>query len=235
VTDGFTSRYMAGMLGVLQSINVGADGKPLPAEQRLLRITPATVLQQPGKVWQATTRLVANGSFWLLALWIAWNLLVELLRLPLLLVPTSLLPRYQQLPAGLRRYARFAEARLRWLRWAYLGINLHFQLELTRAQIPLQRLGKVIEHLVSMLALCHHAAALPDDSQRRVAALQCEQLMTQVKGLRLLTGLWQMDRLRALVGAVGDDLEHGRCTLVDGVAPQAFAHPFEKKAKKPKA
>ncbi|MBM3961834.1 MAG: acyl-CoA dehydrogenase [Planctomycetes bacterium] len=235
VTDGFTSRYMAGMLGVLQSINVGSDGKPLPAEQRLLRITPATVLQQPGKVWQATTRLVANGSFWLLALWIVGNLLVELLRLPLLLVPTSLLPRYQQLPAGLRRYARFAETRMRWLRWAYLGINLHFQLELTRAQIPLQRLGKVIEHLVSMLALCHHAAALPDNSQRRVAALQCEQLMTQVKGLRLLTGLWQMDRLRALVGAVGDDLEHGRCTLVDGVAPQAFAHPFEKKAKKPKA
>jgi alkylation response protein AidB-like acyl-CoA dehydrogenase len=235
VTDGFTSRYMAGMLGVLQSINVDSDGKPLPAEQRLLRITPATVFQQPGKVWQATTRLVANGSFWLLALWIVGNLLVELLRLPLLLVPTSLLPRYQQLPAGLRRYARFAEARLRWLRWAYLGINLHFQLELTRAQIPLQRLGKVIEHLVSMLALCHHAAALQDGSQSRVAALQCEQLMTQVKGLRLLTGLWQMDRLRALVGAVGDDLEQGRCTLVQGVAPQAFAHPFEKKAKKPKA
>jgi hypothetical protein len=78
-------------------------------------------------------------------------------------------------------------------------------------------------------------AALQDGSQSRVAALQCEQLMTQVKGLRLLTGLWQMDRLRALVGAVGDDLEQGRCTLVQGVAPQAFAHPFEKKAKKPKA
>ena len=26
VTDGFTSRYMAGMLGVLQSINVDSDG-----------------------------------------------------------------------------------------------------------------------------------------------------------------------------------------------------------------
>jgi hypothetical protein len=225
---------MAGMLGVLQSINVGADGKPLPPDQRLLRITPATVFAKPGKVWQATIRLLANGSFWLLGLWIAWNLLVELLALPLRLLPTGMLPRYQLLPKELRGYARFAETRLRWLRWAYLGINLHFQLELTRAQIPLQRLGKVIEHLVSMLALCHHATALQDASQRRVAALQCEQLMTQVKGLRLLTGLWQMDRLRALVAAVGDDLEQGQCTLVNGVAPQAFAHPFEAKAKKPK-
>ncbi len=234
VTDGFTSRYMAGMLGVLQSINVGKDGKPLPPDQRLLRITPATVLAQPGKVWQATTRLLTNGSFWLLALWIVWNLVLELLTLPLRLLPAGMLPRYQLLPKELRGYARFAETRLRWLRWAYLGINLHFQLELTRAQIPLQRLGKTIEHLVSMLALCHHAAALQDPSQRRVAALQCEQLMTQVKGLRLLTGLWQMDRLRSLVAAVGDDLEQGQCTLVHGVAPQPFAHPFEQKAKKPK-
>ncbi|MBM3974121.1 MAG: acyl-CoA dehydrogenase [Planctomycetes bacterium] len=234
VTDGFTSRYMAGMLGVLQSINVGQDGKPLPPDQRLLRITPATVFSKPNKVWQATVRLLANGSFWLLALWIVWNLVLEVLALPLRLLPTGMLPRYQLLPKELRGYARFAERRLRWLRWAYLGINLHFQLELTRAQIPLQRLGKAIEHLVSMLALCHHAAALPDGSQRRVAALQCEQLMTQAKGLRLLTGLWQMDRLRSLVAAVGDDLEQGQCTLVDGVAPQPFAHPFEQKPKKPK-
>lgn len=232
VTDAFTTRYMAGLLSVIQSINEGEDGKPLPPDRRILRISPLTVFSEPKRVWQATTRLLGKGAFWLLALWIVGNLLLELLRLPLLLLPTRWIPRYQLLPVGLRGYARFAETRLRWLRWAYLGINLHFQLELTRAQIPLQRLGKVIEQLVSMLALCHHATALQDDSQRRVAALQCEQLKARVKSTGLLTGLWQMDRLRALVAAVGDDLEKGQSTLITGVAPQPFAHPFEAREKK---
>ena len=235
VTDAFTTRYMAGMLGVIQSINEDAQGKPLPPDQRILRITPFTVLRDPVRVWQATTRLLTKGAFWLLVAWIVWSLLLEVLMLPLALLPTRWIPRYQLLPQGLRRYARFAETRLRWLRWGYLGINLWFQLELTRAQIPLQRLGKVIEQLVSMLALCHHSTALQDDSQRRIAALQCEQIMTRVKGTRLLTGLVQMDRLRALVGAVGDDIEKGQCTLIQNVAPQPFAHAFEARAKKPKA
>jgi hypothetical protein len=135
---------------------------------------------------------------------------------------------------SLRRYARFAEQRLRWLRWAYLGINLFFQLELTRAQIPLQRLGKAIEHLVSMLVLCHHAKT-QDESQQRVAALRCEQLMTQVKSLRLLTGLWQMERLRKLVAGVGTDVEQGRSSLLAGVRPQPFAHAWEPDAPRRKA
>jgi hypothetical protein len=234
VTDTFTTRYMAGMLGVIQSINEGPDGKPLPPDRRILRITPLLSLREPKRVLQATTRLLTKGAFWLLVLWIVANLLLELLRLPLRLLPTSWLPRYQLLPQGLRGYARFAESRLRSLRWAYLGINLWFQLELTRAQIPLQRLGKVIEQLVSMLALCHHAAALQDDGLRRVAALQCEQLATRVRGTRLLTGLLQMDRLRTLVGAVGDDIEKDQCSLLKGVRPEPFAHPFEPPQKKRK-
>jgi hypothetical protein len=225
VTDTFTSRYMAGLLGVIQSINQGPDGQPLPPDRRILRITPPVLFAEPARVWQATTRLLAVGSFWRLIGWVIVNLLIEVLRLPLLLVPTSMHPRYQLLPEGLRRYARFAEQRLRWLRWAYLGINLWFQLELTRAQIPLQRLG------VTMLALCHHATQ-QDESQQRVAALQCEQLAVRVRGTRLLTGLVQMERLRRLVGAVGDDVEKGRCSLLDGVAAQPFAHPFAARPKK---
>ena len=107
-----------------------------------------------------------------------------------------------------------------------LGINLHFQLELTRAQIPLQRLGKAIDLLVSMLTLCHHATNNRDQSQIRIAALHCEQLTHRVNGIRLLTGLWEMDRLRKHVAAVGEDLEKDQCTLVDNVKPQALAHPF---------
>lgn len=226
VTDSFTSRYMAGMLGVIQSINLGADGEPLPRDQRLLRITPLTIFSAPARVLTATARLLTNLSFWRLILWVLWNLVIEVVRLPLLVAPSGWIPRYQLVPPELRRYARFAEQRLRWLRWAYLGINLWFQLELTRAQIPLQRLGKVIEQLVTMLALCHHAT-VNDASQRRVAALQCEQLRTRVKGTGLLTGLVQMERLRGLVAAVGDDVEQGRCSLIQGVKPQPFAHPFE--------
>ncbi|MCB9879578.1 MAG: acyl-CoA/acyl-ACP dehydrogenase [Planctomycetes bacterium] len=227
VTDRFTSKYMAGMLGVLQSINVGPDQKPLPPAQRLLRITPATLFSAPGKVFTATRRLLTNGSFWKLKGWILWNGLVELLRAPFTLVPTGMVPRYQLLPTELRRHARFAERRLRRLRWAYLGINLFFQLELTRAQLPLQRLGKAIELLVSMLATCHHAAASRDASQIRIAALHCEQLAVRVRGLRLLTGLFEMQRLRDRIAAVGEDVERDQCTLLQGIVPHPFAHPFE--------
>ena len=234
VTDTFTSRYMAGMLSVIQSINMDDDGKPLPRDERLLRLTPKTLFSAPGKLLTATWRLLTSASFWRLKFWIFGNLIVELLRLPLLLLPSRWIPRYQLLPAELRGYARFAEQRLRWLRWAYLGINLWFQLELTRAQIPLQRLGKVIEQLVTMLALCHHGT-VNDRSQQRVAALQCEQLKTRVRGTRLLTGLWQMDRLRRLVGAVGEDVEKGQSTLIRGVTPEAFAHPFEPQVREPRS
>jgi hypothetical protein len=106
-------------------------------------------------------------------------------------------------------------------------------LELTRAQIPLQRFGKAIEHLVSMVVLCHHSKS-QDESQQRVAALRCEQLMTQVRGIRLLTGLLQMQRQRALVAAVGSDLEQGRSSLLAGIEPQPFAHPWEQAAPRPK-
>ena len=41
-----------------------------------------------------------------------------------LIMPIQRIPRYQLLPPRLRGYARFAEQRLRWLRWANLGIHL---------------------------------------------------------------------------------------------------------------
>jgi hypothetical protein len=83
-----------------------------------------------------------------------------------------------------------------------------------------------------MLALCHHSTSNRDVSQMRIAALHCEQLMTRVKGIKLLTGLWEMDRLRKHLAAVGDDLEKGQCTLIDNVKPQALAHPFEIRERK---
>ena len=85
-----------------------------------------------------------------------------------------------------------------------------------------------------MLAVAHHATSTRDPSQIRLAALQCEQLKTRVQGLRLLTGLLQMDRLRRHVANVGDDVEKGHSTLLKDVEPQAFAHPFEPQQKRSK-
>ncbi|MEC7582906.1 MAG: acyl-CoA dehydrogenase family protein [Planctomycetota bacterium] len=226
VTGPFTDRYMADMLGVIQSINLGEDGKPLPADQRLLRLTPATLFEQPKRLMQATLRLLGKPSFWRLKGWIVGNLVYDLVRLPGRLLPTNWIPRYQLLPRGLRKQARTAERQLRNLRWAYLGINLWFQLELTRAQIPLQRLGKAIEHLVSVVTLCNHAR-LQDPSQQRIAALQCETLLARAQSIRILRGLVEMERLRRQVAAVGKDIEDQTCTLLDGIEPQAYAHPFE--------
>ena len=60
-----------------------------------------------------------------------------------------------------------------------------------------------------------------------------EHLRSRTK-VPLLTGLPQMERMRKLVKGVGDDVEKGTATLLDGVEPHAYAHPFEPAQKKPK-
>lgn len=226
VTGRFTERYMAGMLGVIRSINVDGDGQSLPPERAILRITPMTVLKQPRRVAQATVRLATNPSLYSLAGWIAGNALTDLARLPLRLVPAKWHPRYRDLPERLRGHARRAERKLRFVRWQNLGINLWFQLELTRAQIPLQRIGKTIEHLTSIVALCHHAAHT-EITQQRVADLQCQRLFEKVRGIRVLGDLPGLERLRRTVAEVGSDVEFGRSTLIQKVEPQKFAMPWE--------
>ncbi|MEY3160467.1 MAG: hypothetical protein RIT25_458, partial [Planctomycetota bacterium] len=203
ITDGFTTKYMAGLLGVIQAMNMGGDGKPLPAEQRILRIDPKSFGKAPGRCIAATLKLPLQGSFWKLAGWIVTNGITEVLRLPGMLVPTGLVPRYASLPRELRRHARFAERRLRWIRWAWLAINMHFQLELTRAQVPLQRLGKAIEHLVSMVVLCHHAAQQDVTQQRRTAGLRAPVRAAR-QGLSA--------HCRSITAAASLTLAHGRST-----------------------
>ncbi|MEL6713262.1 MAG: acyl-CoA dehydrogenase, partial [Planctomycetota bacterium] len=106
------------------------------------------------------------------------------------------------------------------------GINLWFQLELTRAQIPLQRLGKTLEHLTSIVALCHHAAA-QEITQQRVADLQSRRLFDKVRSIRLLSDLVGMERFRGVVAEVGSDIEFGRSTLIHKVKPEMYAQPWE--------
>lgn len=226
ITGGFVDRYLAGLLGVLSSINVDAEGKPLPRDQRILRIMPSTLFRAPGRVAKFLGRLVTKKSFWALQGFTIGQGLLDLIRSPLRLTPTAWLPRYQSLPAQFRPFARYAERQLRRQRWVYLIINSFYQLELTRAQLPLQRFGKRIEHLVSLLALCYHAAD-KDPTQQRVALLQAQVLMDKAKAIRLVRAIPSMERLRRYVDDVGQDLEKGESTLLSSIEPERFAHSWE--------
>jgi hypothetical protein len=183
-------------------------------------------VRHPARVVAAAARLLVQPQLWLLGAWIALNACADLVRLPLRLLPAATFARYRALPPPLRRYARYAERKLRRLRWSYLGLSLYYQLELTRAQIPLQRFGKCIEHLVAMLALCHHAAH-GDETMVEVATLEAQLLQDKHRALRLFSGLRSLERTRRAVAAVGASLEAGRVSLLDGVEPQPFGHPWD--------
>ena len=226
VTSRFTERYMAGMLGVIQSINVDGNGNRYGPGETILRIGPGTTVRYPKRVLQATGRLLVRPSFWALVGWIVVNLVRDLFAAPLRLVPTSLLPRYRRIPKRLRGHVRWAERTLRFARWQNLGLNLWFQLELTRAQIPLQRLGKTIEHLTSIIATCYHAAER-DITQQRVAELQSRRLKDKAQGVKILSDLIGMERLRVVVAEVGSDIEFGRSTLINETRPEPWAMPWQ--------
>jgi alkylation response protein AidB-like acyl-CoA dehydrogenase len=226
VTLRFVNEYLAALLEVIRAANTDAAGKPVEEGERILSIGPRTFLMYPGRCSAALLRLVKHAGFWKLGGWIARSAGSGLLRLPLRLVPAALLPRYAGLPPLLRRHARYAERKLRGLRWTYLGLSMIYQLELTRAQIPLQRLGLCIEHLVSMLALCHHAA-LQDASEHRVAALQAQLLKDKFRAVPLLGSLGELRRLRAAVAAIGRDIETGENAMLRSVEAEPFAHPWE--------
>ncbi|MEE2887495.1 MAG: acyl-CoA dehydrogenase family protein [Planctomycetota bacterium] len=226
VTGGFVDKYMADMLGVIQSINVNSGGEPVAEEDRILKIGPKTMFKHPWRCLIATMRLASKPGFWRLGGWIAGNFLLEVLRLPGRLIPTSCLPRYSGLPKGLGHAARYAERKLRGCRWTYLGISLFFQLELTRAQIPLQRLGKSIEHLVSMLVLSHHAS-VNDTSEQAVARLQVQLIKDKFRGIKILSSVSEMQRTREMVADVGRSVESGECSLLDDIEPADHAHPWD--------
>jgi len=228
VTQRFVERYLSPLLGVIDAANTARDGGKLPPERRLLRIGPAAIVRHPARALPALLRLVVQPKLWLLGGWVAVNAVADLVRLPLRLLPAGAFARYRALPPLLRRHARYAERKLKMLRWTYLGLGLFYQLELTRAQIPLQRLGKCIEHLVSMLAVCHHAA-LGDETTREIAALQAQLLRDKYRALRLVSGLRAMQRTRRSVAAVGASLEADRCSLIADIEPQPFGHPWDER------
>ena len=223
ITQRFVETYLGALLGVIESVNRGPGGAKLPDTQRILRLGPATLARHPLRALAAVARLIVAPKFWRLCGWVLGNAALDLLRLPQRLVPAGWLPRYRGLPPALRRHARYAERKLRMLRWSYLGMSAFFQLELTRAQIPLQRFGKCVEHLVSMPAVCHHAA-LGDASMQRVAALQAQLLRDKYRAIRIVSGLPALQRTRRAVAAIGADIESARCSMIEAIEPQGFGH-----------
>jgi alkylation response protein AidB-like acyl-CoA dehydrogenase len=218
VTLAFVVNYLAPLLGELQAANLDAEGNPVAPDQRILKLGPAALLRHPIRAGGALIRLLGNPALYRLGGWVLSNL-----------VPSGDAERAKRaaaLPRPLRAHARFAERELARLRWTYLRLSITFQLELASAQIVLQRFGQQVEWLVSMLALCHHAAS-EDETQWRVADLQCALLRERVLAGKAGLRAGQLRRLRQRIASVGGDVAAERSSLLADIAPEPFAHPFD--------
>ncbi len=223
VTLSFVNNYLTGMMDAINAANLDDKGQMLPASERILRIGLDSLIKQPQRSFKALSTLFKSRQLYQLMGWVLSNAASDLIRLPGNLLPVSWTGRYSALPKELRAYARFAETRLRKIRWSYLGFSLFYQLELTRAQIPLQRLGYAIEQLVSMLVLCHHAA-VQDRSQQQIAAVHAQILKEKYQGIKLFTSVAEIQRLRRQLSKVGDAIENGQSSLLNEIEPEPFAH-----------
>lgn len=226
ITTRFVDRYLAPLLGQLQAANVGPNGEPLPVQERILRLGVRQVLRFPRRSLGAISRIALDKATYRLAGWIASNAAIDVTRALGRIIPTALHPRYKALPPTLRNHLRYAERELRKIRWRYLRLSIMFQLELTGAQIALKRLGLQIEQLVSIVALCNHAA-VQDESQWRVANLQCLVLREQVEALKSGLRTGALRRLRAANAAVARDVVEDTTSMFKDLAAEPYAHPFK--------
>lgn len=227
ITSKFTSSYMVSMLGVLQEANM-VNGEAVSKENRILKIDLKTFFKHPMRCLIATTKLIFKPGLYKLIGWILKNAICEIPHIAGRFVPLWMKTRYVEVPADLKKYVYYAERNLRKCKWLYLGISLYYQLEQTHAQVPIQRLGKKIELLVAMLALCTHASK-QDESQQAIAALQSEIMKVEIEGIQILKGLSSTETLRRHLIKVGDDALNGNSSLIKGIKPQVFAHDWQTK------
>ncbi len=225
ITSKFTTQNVASMLSVLQEANI-KDGKPVDKEEMILKIDLKTFLKYPKRCTIATLKLLAKPGFYKLLSWIVSNGIAEIPKLLKRLIPLSMQSHYDEIPTDLKEYVAYAERNLRKCKWLYLGISLYYQLEQTHAQVPIHRLGKKIELLVAMLALCAHASK-QDETQQSVAALYSEILKNEVEAIKILKGLSSTEKLRKHLKKVGDDTQEGLSTLIKDIKPEAFAHDWQ--------
>lgn len=226
ISAEFTRQYLQGLLAVLRGINLDKNGELLPPEKRIYKLGLVNFLKYPGRVGAAIFNLIVNKGVWKLLWWCLSSLILDLLRFPMRLLPTAWIPRYKSLPGNLGYYLRYSERELKKSRWLYLGFNVIYQLELTQAQLPLQRLGKRIELLMSMAVVCCHAARL-DKSIQHIAEAQAELIKLELCGLSFLANTKSLRKIRRSVQRVIQDIQEGSCSLLAEIEPQAFAHNWE--------
>jgi alkylation response protein AidB-like acyl-CoA dehydrogenase len=229
LTATFTGNYLQGLLSVLREANARADGSPLPDDQCIHKLGVTSLTQYPLRTLTALAKLIVNPGVWSLAGWIIKTGFRDIISLPTRLIPTRLLPRYRQMPGRLGEYLRFSERGLRRCAWNFLLLNMVYQLELTRAQIPMQRLGKQIELLMAMAAVCGHASRL-DESTQHIAEVQAELIKGELGTLSGLLSIRSINSLRGSLDLLARDLEGGDCALFDSVAPEPHAHPWHEGA-----
>lgn len=225
ITSAFVERYLAPLLGTLQKANVDKAGNPLLADQRILRLGLGEVIRSPARSMGILARIALEPTAYRLAGWMVSNAALDIGRFFARLIPALAPTGQQQLPEQLRAHMRFAEAELQKVRWRYLRLTLTFQLELASAQLALQRLGLQIEHLVSMAAICNHAA-VQDESQWRIAHLRCLVLREQVETLSAGLRTRNLRRLRQATENVARDLTGGTTSMFSGLDPAPYSHPF---------
>lgn len=223
VTARFVSQHLAPLLEVLRSVNVDEQGNRLSPEKAILRLGVRELLRYPTRSGRAVVRLLSHPGTYRLAAWAAREGLREVFGLAARLVPAGSIARYRALPASLRSHARFGERNLRRIRWTYLRLALQFQLELTSAQIALQRLGQRIEWLVSIIALCHHAASQPE-SEQQIARLQCIHLCEKLRNSRAGLSYASLEHLRDALRPVASHMVRGTISAFDGLEPEPYTH-----------
>lgn len=226
LTLPFVERYLAPLLSVLQRANTDAQGKPLALEERILRLGLREFLRFPRRSLTALGRLLLAPGLLRLGAWICGNVALDLARAASGVMPSGWLHPYRGLPRALRGHVRFAERELHQVRWTYLRLSLSFQLQLTSAQVALQRLGQRIEWLISILALCHHSA-LQDPSQQRIADLQCLLLRERIYASRRGLSNATLRRLRRALSLVARDVRGDQSSLFAELPGEPYAHPWQ--------
>ena len=195
VTAKFTDTYLAPLLGVLADANKGPDGAPVAEDEHILKIGPGAVAKFPGRVCKATMSLLSKAGFWSLVGWIFANGVKDVAWSATRLLPGWLIERYSWLHPDLRFYARWAEAQLRYQKWVYFLMNSFYQLELTKAQLPLLLFGRRVEKLTSIMAVCYHAVG-KGPHEVAVAKTAAELLKREAEAIRVIRGIPSIERLR---------------------------------------
>lgn len=222
VTAKFTDEKLAGLLSVLQKVNLDKSSKPVHQSKRIDKLGLASFIKFPIRTLGACLSLITKIDFWAFLAWIVKTGIQDIVSNLISLLPAALNPRYKDTPAELRTYICFAEQGLRNCRWRYIALNVKYQLELTRAQLPMLKLANRIEMLTNILVVCCHASKL-DASAKTLALYKSADIINQLKG----GGFSEVEAMRKAVAKTITQIEKGENSLLEGITAEPYAHPWD--------